>query len=228
LEHGAEERRAVTTAPRTRFALWEETPRRIGSVASTVGLLFGLGASLLWGASLASAEPPKRAVPEYALKATFLIRLGAFVTWPAGRSPAPARELAICVLGRDPFGDYLDAAISASPPERPIRVSRIDDVGDARECHLLFLGERKARRYAELRDQLCESSVLTVSDDANFVQQGGMIGFIRVGDRVELHINRSEVERVGLRVSSELLQIARIGGPVQACPVAEGSADDSA
>jgi hypothetical protein len=141
--------------------------------------------------------------------------VGAFVTWPASPS-----TLGICVLGRDPFGTYLDAAAAASPSERPIRVRRIDEAGEVSGCELLFVSERRARSFEEIRDVLCEHHVLTVSDHEDFLENGGMIGFIRAGDRVQLHINRAEVERVGLRVSSELLQIARVHSKERSCPVA--------
>lgn len=199
---------------RSRFELGHDRDRGAGIVVSILVLLVGVGLSQLFSSSAARADPPSGAVPEYALKATFLTRLGAFVTWPASPS-----TLGICVLGRDPFGEYLDAAAAANPSDRPIQVSRIDEPDEARECHLLFVTPRWARRFEPIRELLCNHPILTVSDDADFLERGGMIGFVRVGDHLQLHINRSELDRVGLRVSSELLQIARVRSEARPCPV---------
>jgi hypothetical protein len=215
LREGAEGRRSDRTPLRSRFELGHGRLRGAGIAASILALLASVGLIQLFSASAARAESPSDAVPEYALKATFLTRLGAFVTWPASPS-----TLGICVLGRDPFGTYLDAAAAANPSERPIRVRRIDETGEVSGCNVLFVSERRARSFEEIRDVLCEHHVLTVSDHEDFLENGGMIGFIRTGDHVQLHINRAEVERVGLRVSSELLQIARVRSNAHACPVA--------
>ena len=49
---------------------------------------------------------------------------------------------------------------------------------------------------------------LTVSDLADFVEQGGMIQFVAEGNRVRFSVNVAAAERVGLAFSSELLRVA--------------------
>ena len=57
-----------------------------------------------------------RAQPtETEVKAAFLPRFARYVTWPAGRGPAPAQPFQLCVIGRDPFGRVLDRAAAGEP-----------------------------------------------------------------------------------------------------------------
>jgi hypothetical protein len=63
-------------------------------------------------------------------------------------------------------------------------------------------------------DRLRGASVLTVGDHDDFATTGGVIHFTRENYRVRFEINVRAAERAGLRISSKLLQLARIvGGP---------------
>jgi len=55
--------------------------------------------------------------------------------------------------------------------------------------------------------------VLTVGDGEGFIDEGGMIGLVRSGDRLQFDINQPALQRAGLRASSQLLKLARnLGG----------------
>jgi hypothetical protein len=49
---------------------------------------------------------------------------------------------------------------------------------------------------------------LTVSDAANFLQQGGMIQFLTVENHVRFAVNLDAVRSARLTLSSELLRVA--------------------
>jgi hypothetical protein len=51
---------------------------------------------------------------------------------------------------------------------------------------------------------------LTVGDGARFIEQGGIVRFYLDNGTVRFAINRDGAERAGLRISSRLLQLARI------------------
>ncbi len=52
------------------------------------------------------------------------------------------------------------------------------------------------------------SPVLTVSDDPQFVREGGMVALVRADDQIQLHVNISTVRSAGILMSSRLLSIA--------------------
>jgi hypothetical protein len=61
-------------------------------------------------------------------------------------------------------------------------------------------------------ERLKGQSVLTVSDLEQFSQagSGGMISFFRQQNNVKFEINLDNAEKAGLKISSKLLQVARV------------------
>jgi len=55
---------------------------------------------------------------------------------------------------------------------------------------------------------------LTIGETPRFVEQGGMIGFYPDGVNVRFEINPDAAARAKLRISSRLLQLAKIVEPV--------------
>lgn len=61
-----------------------------------------------------------------------------------------------------------------------------------------------------LLSNIGSKSVLTVSDIANFTEAGGMIGLIEIEQRIRFDINMVATDRARLKLSSQLLKLARI------------------
>ena len=55
--------------------------------------------------------------------------------------------------------------------------------------------------------------ILTVGETPRFIEQGGIVNFFLENGKVRFEINRSAAERSGLRISSRLLQLAKIVDP---------------
>ena len=151
---------------------------------------------------------------EYEIKAAFLYNFARYVEWPSGRLPAPGEAFVVTVLGEDPFGPALDATIrDRTIHDRRLlvrRVARIEDVGDSQ---ILFISRSEADDLPRILRRLEAAPILTVGETAQFAERGGMIRFRRDGERIGFDINVASTERAGLRVSSQLLKLARIVGP---------------
>ncbi|QID18962.1 YfiR family protein [Nitrogeniibacter mangrovi] len=158
---------------------------------------------------LLSCVVPALAAPtEYQLKAVFLLNFARYATWPEAALP-PGAPIDICVLGRDPFGTHLAGLESRLAQGRAVRIRYPESAERARDCQVLFLAASEQRRLnATLRD-LDGAPVLTVSDIDGFVEAGGAIGFVTEDDRVRFDINRGTLEHDGLKLSAQLLKLAR-------------------
>src|SRR6266581_2725550 len=58
------------------------------------------------------------AIPEYRVKATFLLQFAQFVDWPPQVFSGAQTPLVIGVLGEDPFGNFLDETVRGETVER--------------------------------------------------------------------------------------------------------------
>jgi hypothetical protein len=158
---------------------------------------------------VAGAQP--LASTESHVKAAFLYHFAQFVEWPAEAFTATDDSFIIGVLGEDPFGAILDETIQGKTiHDRKLVAKRFVRVEEAVRCHILFISASEESRLPRLLQLLAGAKVLTVSDIERFAERGGMIA-LRVEDkRIRFDINVDTVERVGLKMSSQLLKLARI------------------
>jgi hypothetical protein len=153
------------------------------------------------------AQNPKPT--EYEVEAAYLSNFGRFVEWPA-RAGAATESFPVCVLGADPFGALLDAALKGETiAGAPMVARRIAKPEDAGACRIVFVGAVKDSQLTGILESLRASNALTVSDMSTFSRRGGMIQFVLDGNRVRFEINLAAIQRAGLTVSSELLKVAQ-------------------
>jgi len=165
---------------------------------------------LTWSLIGVSSLQAQQSKPtEYELKAAYLYNFGKFVEWPAMATAANHDPFLICVLGKDPFGASLDAAIAgeAINGER-VLAKRISKPQEALNCRVLFISSSEEAQLKEILTTLEKTSVLTVSDMPQFTRRGGMIQFVPEASRVRFEVNLTVAERAGLTLSSQLLKVA--------------------
>lgn len=159
---------------------------------------------------VATAEPAA-APTEYQVKAAILFNIAKFVEWPEGMFSGPAAPLIIGILGEDPFGDALDAAArDRTVGGRNILIRRFSRVEDVNGCHILFISRTEKTNLLVILRALKEKTLLLVGDMEEYAQQGGMINFVLRNETVTIEINVDALNRVGIKINSRLLNIARI------------------
>lgn len=164
--------------------------------------------SVLAGLCLyAQAQLPK--ANEFQVKAAYLYNFGRFVEWPDENTPDKKEVFEICVLGADPFGPTLDAALARETIDgKSVTAKRIAKPQDVDSCRIVFISSSEEGHLKEVLTALDKSSVLTVSDIPRFSERGGMIGFVLDGDRVRFDVNLASAQDARLTLSSELLKVA--------------------
>ncbi len=146
---------------------------------------------------------------EHEVKAAFLLNFARFVEWPS--SAAGASD--VCTLGEDPFGPILEKTIQGKVAAgRALGVRRLAPGAPVGGCAIVFVGEADPTQRARAIRELGDQPVLSVAETAGFAQEGGIIGFVLEENRVRFEVNLPAAERAGLRVSSRLLDLARVVG----------------
>jgi hypothetical protein len=147
---------------------------------------------------------------EYDLKAAFLYNFAKFVDWPPAAFPEPNGSFRICVLGKDPFGGSLQAAVNGEEiAGHKLTVVRTDSLAKPSGCQILFLSRSERDQTSQILSAVKDAPVLTVGDAPGFLEQGGIINFLLEGNKVRFEINNEAAGRAGLSISSKLLQLAR-------------------
>jgi hypothetical protein len=168
-----------------------------------------LSLSLVWlltvGGGRAQESPPT----EHQLKAAFLLNFAKFVEWPPAAFAETGSPILLGILGENPFGDAVEQTIRGKTiNNRPLMVKQFRLAAEATNCHILFIGASEKARLPETLAALRGTSVLTVGEMDRFTETGGMINFVRQGNKIRFQINEVAAKSVGLKISSKLLSLA--------------------
>lgn len=175
-------------------------------VRATRRVLLGMALALLlggagsWGQSVVSPEQ---------VKAGFLSVFGNYVDWPPSAFPSADTPFTIGVLGKDTLGSLLDKTVEKkSVNGRKILIRRFRRPEDVQTCHILFICASERAKVAQILERLGRTNTLTVGETGEFLQRGGMI-HIALEKKDRLEINPDAAERAGLKISSDILKLAR-------------------
>jgi hypothetical protein len=152
---------------------------------------------------------------EYHVKAAFLFHFAQLVEWPADTSSDSGNSLLLCTLGADPFHGELENTIQGKQiGSRTIRIRQVNPSQATRGCNVLFISKGEGKRLPMLLASLQNLPVLTVGESDDFLGSGGMIRFLLEGNKVRFEINRKATESAKLKISSQLLFLAKnvVGG----------------
>jgi len=175
----------------------------------------------------AAADPDRVA----AVKAGMVVNFIRYTTWPdsAFQDGERAAPIVVAIIGESDITAALaDAADGRVISGREIEIRRLrhpaadgdapDDAGaeleefhrNLRESHLVYFGESERDRYAAVLGTLADAPVLTVSDIRGFAEGGGMLGLSIRDRRMSFDANEEAVKAAALKVSAQVLRLARI------------------
>src|SRR5688572_9033802 len=148
---------------------------------------------------------------EQQVKAVFLFNFAQFVEWPATAFLEPNSPIVIGILGKDPFGSFLQETIENEQVNgRPLIIQRYSSVAEVKSCHILFIHASVAPKLDAILKALKGKQILTVSDLNNFAKQGGMVRFVKESNKVKLRINVNAAKAEGITISSKILRLSEI------------------
>jgi hypothetical protein len=160
----------------------------------------------------APANAQSESSTEYQVKAAYFAGFTKFVAWPVDTLSPGDAVLTIGIVGEDPFGPALESAFAGATiggNKARVVLQHLHWDQDLRNCQAIFISQSDRKHLRAILSNLGDSSVLTVSDIANFSSEGGMIGFVFDVDRIRFDINFDAATRSRLKVSSRLLTLAR-------------------
>ncbi|WP_069469803.1 YfiR family protein [Candidatus Marithrix sp. Canyon 246] len=163
---------------------------------------------LLLQSSLSYAKQPT--IREYQIKAVFLYNFTYFVRWPPSVFESSISPFRICVLGTDPFRGLLKLAVKNETVDaHNVQIQVHSTVKNTNSCHILFISRSEVKNLRKIFKYLKQRAILTVSGIENFARDGGMIQFVNMGKNIRFYMNRRVAIKANVRISANLLYIAR-------------------
>jgi len=185
------------------------------TLRSRVAILI-ISAALAGGLTLLAWHPgsavsrERDTVTEYEVKAAFLMNFVKFIEWPDERAGTTGSEWVLSIVGASPFGESLNLPRDKTIRGRKLVIKNTVDHGSIVSSHILFIPASEKDRLPACMAAVKGLPILTISEIAGFARNGGMINFIIIDDKIRFEINPDAAGQVGIRISSQLLKLARI------------------
>jgi hypothetical protein len=169
--------------------------------------LLPLGAGLLGFPSTLHAQTAEAS--EDKVKAVYLYKFLNYVEWPASAFAGPDAPYLIGVVGDDLVASELASVIAGKTVNnRPIISKRIAYGEPLTDIDLVFIGRGERARQAALLRQLRAQPALTVTETDGALDQGSIINFRVLDNRIRFEVSVDAAEQAGLKLSARLLGVA--------------------
>ena len=157
----------------------------------------------------ARAQGPAGAPLERSVKAAFLYKFLSYTEFPPNAFSDAAAPVVIGVADADELAAELGRIVAGrSVNNRPLVVRTLHE-GDAPSgIQLLFVGGSDGARVARLLRAAAPAPMLVVSEADNGLQQGSVINFKVIAERVRFDVSLEAADRNNVKLSSRLLTVA--------------------
>jgi YfiR/HmsC-like len=146
---------------------------------------------------------------EYKTKANFLVNFAKFTSWPADVL-AGSDRFKLCVLGKDPFGLFLDLLAIRGVKGHEIDLLRLRSSDEAADCHLLFLAPDAVSHEGRVPPTLSRRGLLVVTDTPGLAERGAVANLVMEDGNMRFEINVNAARRAALILNTQLLRLGRL------------------
>ncbi|EIJ42226.1 hypothetical protein BegalDRAFT_1330 [Beggiatoa alba B18LD] len=146
---------------------------------------------------------------EYTVKTAFIYNIVRMVEWPDDKQETQ-NPIYICLLGEDYFGESINALQRKMVRNRPLMIKKDITFNMVKTCHVLFISASEKQNLATIFNMVGSLPILTMSDVNAFAESGGIVNLWRDEERIKVEVNLSIAEKVNLKISARLLQLARV------------------
>jgi hypothetical protein len=141
--------------------------------------------------------------------AAFLLSAARFTLWPAMVFVDNTSPLVFCVYKDPETGMALrERLLGETIKGRTLRQIDIDNFSNLSQCQVVYLPKGKILDYP--LSSYATFGVLAISDCREFAENGGMLGFVRSDQGVDVFVNPEGLTSAGLSISPALLQMAEL------------------
>jgi len=145
---------------------------------------------------------------ELQIESAYVFNFIKFVEWPAD-TIKNGDKIRLCVIGNADMQTSLFTLNGRKAGAYELQIMSRSEGGEGLgDCHVLYIDEQEQRHLVPILKSLGNKPVLTISDIPNFAERGGNIGLLYRDNKVLFEINLASTRKAGLRLSSQMLNLA--------------------
>lgn len=128
-----------------------------------------------------------------------------YADWP---EPALKKKTIEFCYFSDNLKNSFDALKQKKIDNKAVRIRQLSAVEQSDLCHLVFVDKSERELIQRMFVHLEAQPVLTVSDIAGFVDEGGMIEIVKTNNKFRFKVNMQQMKKAQLKMSSQVLKLA--------------------
>lgn len=146
--------------------------------------------------------------PVSKIKVMFLYNFTKYIEWPKEYKQG---DFIIGILGggADALHKELEKlSMTKKAGIQNIVIKKYSSLAEVDKCHMLFIPESKSASLDDATATLKKNSTLIVTEKDGLAKKGSAINFVIKDNKQNFELNKGNIERYNLNVSSSLLSLA--------------------
>lgn len=140
---------------------------------------------------------------DYTLKADFLYRFVDYVYW---KDYSKNKTFKIAILGESP----ITVSLLNMTKNKKMEIKEYKNLNELGYCNILFVPHDSTIPIEEIITRFSNKPVLIVTEQLGLGRKGAHINFVYIENKLKFEVNLKAINRVGIGISSFLLQHAII------------------
>ena len=141
------------------------------------------------------------------IKATFIYNFTKYIDWPEKYKEG---NFVIGVLGTTPFYNDLTALLTKKSVGKQIfeikSFTNVESISG--NCHILFIPVANSGMMPDVLKKMKGKNTLIVTEKSGLAKQGSGINFVVDNNKQRFELNKANIEKYDLKVSSTLASLA--------------------
>lgn len=162
-------------------------------------------------ASVTTATSETEEIQAFQVKAALVTNFLKYIQWPESYSVELGNELLFGIVGKDPFGEFLDRRLSRITVDgKSVKIVRFGGLDDITKTHVLYITASEEAIYKAVLKKVNGTSAVTVSEVDDFIESGGMINFTIDKDtsKVRFQLNLKAAREQHIQIYPRIVGLA--------------------
>jgi hypothetical protein len=140
------------------------------------------------------------------MKAIFIMNFTKLIEWP---QPYREGNFVVGVVGESPlYVELTKMAKTKKVANQSLQIKKFSNIEDINKCHILYVSQNKSEEISSVVNKLKPHNTLIITEKQGLVEKGAGINFIVKNNRQKFELNKKNVEKYKLKVSSNLEALA--------------------
>ncbi|MCB0403013.1 MAG: YfiR family protein [Flavobacteriales bacterium] len=140
------------------------------------------------------------------MKAIFILNFTKLIEWPEKYREG---NFVVGVVGESPlYNELVKMSSTKKVANQSLMVKQFNSPDDITKCHILYLSKDESDALNAVITKVKSNSTLIITEKQGLVDKGAGINFIVKDNRQKFELNKGNVEKYKLKVSSNLEALA--------------------